>query len=202
MTHCCHTSSLSALFSSSIKVSNRLLTFPFEPRLCQGQIGNVAVITQWVLMFTIYDIYWNYKCKYRPQEADQQCCRKWWLQFFCFFWSKPLAGTWSTDWFISHSSISAPPLPVFLPLFLLILLFLLVTQFCSSSCICFLFPTSSLPFQPPEPRAPLYCPPSRAALIHSNPHALQWTATQISAQADWKSFHRMDSPQQTVNSGC
>lgn len=58
--------------------------------LCQGQeIGNAAVITQWVLMFTMFDIYWKYKRKYRPQETDQQCCRKCWLQFLCFFEAKP-----------------------------------------------------------------------------------------------------------------
>lgn len=77
--------------------------------------------------------------------------------------------------------------------------FPLVTQLCSSSCSCFLFPTSSIPSSHQNPELLCTAPVSSAELIHSTPHLLQWTPTQTSAQADWKPFHRMDSP---VKSGC
>lgn len=134
-------------------------------------------------MFTLQDIYFKYKCKYKQQETDQQCCRKWWLTFFCMFskqtpgWHLQFTAVWlnrcwhplvrvhSTDLFTSHSSTSALPLPVSLPLFLNSSI-LLVFQFCPSSCSYFLFPTSSIPSNPQNPQLLCTAPLTAAWCIH------------------------------------
>lgn len=168
MTHCFHISSLPALFSSSIKVNNRLLNFPLNQCSVRARLEMLQLSHSGCSSLLYITFIGNLNAS-TDQKRHQQCCRKRWLQFFCFFWSKPLAGTWSTDLVILHSSTSPPPLPLCLPLFLLILLSSLSLSSVPPAVAAFSSPPH--PFLPTS-RTQSSCALPLSAVLHSStaPH--------------------------------